>query len=111
MMIPTIPTVDEILDKGFSRGKKAADMKRSERMPKHIKGKRVEEVRVVTACQVIKDKLKMILDRTPNIEELPEFYQDYIDITVACQMYVQQGGAISAPPSGNVFSVEKPMII
>ena len=36
---------------------------------------------------------------------------NYIDITVACQMYVQQGGAISAPPSGNVFSVEKPMII
>jgi len=26
MMIPTIPTPDEILDKGFSRGKKQADL-------------------------------------------------------------------------------------
>ena len=60
MMIPTIPTPEEILDKGFSRGKKAADLRRTEKMPKHMKGKRVEEVRVVTACQVIKDKLKMM---------------------------------------------------
>ena len=95
MMIPTIPTVDEILDKGFSRGKKAADMKRSERMPKHVKAKRVEEVRVVTACQVIKDKLKMILDRTPNIEELPVFYQDYIDITVGVDSMKQALGGIN----------------
>lgn len=95
MMIPTIPTVDEILDKGFSRGKKAADMKRSERMPKHIKGKRVEEVRVTTACQVIKDKLKMILDRTPEIEELPVFYQDYIDITVGVDALKQSLGAVN----------------
>ena len=46
MMIPTIPTPEEILDKGFSRGKKAADLRRTEKMPKHMKGKRVEEVRV-----------------------------------------------------------------
>ncbi len=26
MMIPTIPTPDELLDKGFSRGKKQADL-------------------------------------------------------------------------------------
>ena len=39
MKLPTIPTPEELLDKGFKRGKKAADLKRSERMPKHIKGK------------------------------------------------------------------------
>ena len=82
MKLPTIPTPEELLDKGFKRGKKAADLKRSERMPKHIKGKKVEEVRVVTSCQVIKAKLKSIIDSTPEIEELPMFYQDYIDITV-----------------------------
>ena len=75
MMLPTIPTPDELLDKGFRRGKKAADLRRGEKMPKHLKGKRIEETRVITACQVIKDRLKMILDRTPEIEELPEFYQ------------------------------------
>ncbi len=41
-MIPTIPTPDEILDKGFSRGKKQADLLRSQKIPKHLKGKRIE---------------------------------------------------------------------
>ena len=59
MMIPTIPTPEEILDKGFSRGKKQADLMRSQKIPKHLKGKRIEERRVVTSCQVIKDKLKI----------------------------------------------------
>ena len=37
MMLPTIPTPDELLDKGFRRGKKAADLRRGEKMPKHLK--------------------------------------------------------------------------
>ena len=64
-------------------------------MPKHLKGKRIEETRVITACQVIKDRLKMILDRTPEIEELPEFYQDYIDITVGVDDFKQALGALN----------------
>ncbi|WP_409199710.1 NOG1 family protein [Methanobrevibacter sp. DSM 116169] len=95
MMIPTIPTPDELLDKGFRRGKKAADLTRTTKMPKHLKGKRIEEVRVITACQVIKDRLKMILDRVPPIEQLPEFYQDYIDITVGVDDMKQSLGALN----------------
>lgn len=94
-MIPTIPTPDELLDKGFRRGKKAADLVRSTKIPKHLKGKRIEETRVITACQVIKNKLKMILDTVPNIEELPEFYQDYIDITVGVDNMKQSLGALN----------------
>ena len=45
-MIPTIPTPDEILDKGFSRGKKQADLLRTQKIPKHLKGKRIEERRI-----------------------------------------------------------------
>jgi nucleolar GTP-binding protein len=95
MMIPTIPTPDELLDKGFRRGKKAADEARSSRIPRSLKPKRIEEVRVVTACQVIKDRLKMINDRTPTVEELPEFYQDYIDITVGVDDLKQSLGALN----------------
>ena len=95
MMIPTIPTPDELLDKGFRRGKKAADLTRSAKIPKHLKGKRIEEVRVITACQVIKDRLKMILDRVPPIDQLPEFYQDYIDITVGVDDMKQSLGALN----------------
>ena len=95
MMIPTIPTPDEILDKGFSRGKKAADLLRTQKIPKHLKGKKIEEKRVVTACQVIKDKLKSILDAVPEIEELHPFYQDYIDITVGVDSMKQALGALN----------------
>ncbi|WP_405287662.1 NOG1 family protein [Methanobrevibacter sp.] len=95
MMIPTIPTPEEILDKGFSRGKKQADLMRSQKIPKHLKGKRIEERRVVTSCQVIKDKLKSILDAVPDIEELHPFYQDYIDITVGVDDMKQALGAVN----------------
>ena len=94
-MIPTIPTPDEILDKGFSRGKKAADLLRTQKIPKHLKGKKIEERRVVTSCQVIKDKLKSILDAVPEIEELHPFYQDYIDITVGVDSMKQALGALN----------------
>ena len=95
MMIPTIPTPDEILDKGFSRGKKAADLLRTQKIPKHLKGKKIEERRVVTSCQVIKDKLKSIIDSVPEIEELHPFYQDYIDITVGVDSLKQALGALN----------------
>ena len=95
MMIPTIPTPEEILDKGFSRGKKAADLMRSQKIPKHVKGKKIEERRVITSCQVIKDKLKSILDAVPEIEELHPFYQDYIDITVGVDDMKQALGALN----------------
>lgn len=94
-MIPTIPTPEEILDKGFSRGKKAADLMRSQKIPKHLKGKRIEERRVITSCQVIKDKLKSIIDSVPEIEELHPFYQDYIDITVGVDDMKQSLGALN----------------
>ena len=95
MMIPTIPTPEEILDKGFSRGKKQADLMRSQKIPKHLKGKRIEERRVVTSCQVIKDKLKSIIDAVPEIESMHPFYQDYIDITVGVDDLKQALGAIN----------------
>ncbi|WP_299522742.1 NOG1 family protein [uncultured Methanobrevibacter sp.] len=95
MMIPTIPTPDELLDKGFSRGKKQADLMRTQKIPKHLKGKRIEERRVITSCQVIKDKLKSILDSIPDIEDLPPFYQDYIDITVGVDDMKQALGGLN----------------
>ena len=94
-MIPTIPTPEELLDKGFSRGKKQADLIRSQKIPKHLKGKRIEERRVVTSCQVIKDKLKSIIDAVPEIEDLHPFYQDYIDITVGVDDLKQSLGALN----------------
>ena len=68
---------------------------RGQKIPKHLKGKRIEERRVVTSCQVIKDKLKSILDAVPEIEKLHPFYQDYIDITVGVDDMKQALGALN----------------
>ncbi|MFA0846900.1 MAG: NOG1 family protein [Methanobacterium formicicum] len=82
MFLPNIPTPDEVLDKGFSRAKKAAAKVRTSKIHRQHKSKRIEEVRIQTACQVIRDTFEEILEKTPHIEELPMFYQDYIDVAV-----------------------------
>lgn len=95
MLIPTVPTTDELLDKGFRRAKKAASLVRSSKIPRYKKSKRIEETRVLTSCQVIKDRLKLILNRVPDIESLPEFYQDYIDVSVGVDPLKQSLGALN----------------
>ncbi|QUH22918.1 NOG1 family protein [Methanobacterium alkalithermotolerans] len=95
MLIPTIPTTDELLDKGFRRAKKAAGLVRTSKIPRYKKSKRIEETRVITAGQVIKDRIKLILDRVPDIESLPEFYQDYIDVAVGVDPMKQALGGLN----------------
>ncbi len=54
MFLPNIPTPDEVLDKGFRRAKKAAAKCSYIKDSPSEKSKRIEEVRVQTACQVIR---------------------------------------------------------
>ncbi|MCK9150922.1 NOG1 family protein [Methanobacterium alcaliphilum] len=95
MIIPTVPTPDELLDQGFRRAKKAAALVRTSKIHRNKKSKRIEEVRVQTACDVIIDRIKMILDRVPDIESLPEFYQDYIDVVVGVDQMKQSLGGLN----------------
>lgn len=95
MIIPTVPTPDELLDTGFRRAKKSAAKVRSSKIPRNLKSKRIEEARVQTACQVIRDRIQLILDRVPEIEKLPEFYQDYIDVAVGVDQMKQSLGGLN----------------
>lgn len=95
MFLPTIPTPEEILDKGFNRAKKAANKVRGSNIPRHQKSKRTEEARVKTACQVIEETFKNILNKTPKVEELPLFYQDYIDVVVGVDELKKSLGALN----------------
>ncbi len=96
MFLPTIPTPEEILDKAFSRAKKAANKVRSNRkIPPQLKGKRTEEARIKTSCQVIQETFKSILEKTPKVEDLPMFYQDYIDIVVGVDELKKSLGALN----------------
>lgn len=95
MFLPTIPTPEEVLDKGFNRAKKAANKVRTSKIPRHQKSKRIEEIRVKTACQVIEETFKKILDKTPKVEELHLFYQDYIDVVVGVDKLKKSLGALN----------------
>ena len=94
MKLPHIPTPDEIIDKAFNRASKAASKVRSSKLHPRVKGKRIEEVRVDTACDIITSTFNGIVVGTPIIEELPEFYQDYIDIVVGVDQYKHSLGAV-----------------
>ncbi len=94
MKLPHIPTPDELIDKAFNRASKAASKVRSSKLHPRVKGKRIEEVRVKTACEVINSTFNRITTETPYIEELPEFYQDYIDIVVGVDQYKHSLGAV-----------------
>ncbi|SCG85259.1 NOG1 family protein [Methanobacterium congolense] len=95
MIIPTIPTPEEVLDKGFRRAKKAANKVRSSNIPRQQKSKKTEEARIKTACQVIEESFNMILERVPKIEELHMFYQDYIDVVVGVDELKKSLGALN----------------
>lgn len=94
MKLPHIPTPDEIIDKAFNRASKAASKVRSSKLHPRVKGRRIEEVRVETACDIITSTFNGIVVGTPIIEELPEFYQDYIDIVVGVDQYKHSLGAV-----------------
>jgi nucleolar GTP-binding protein len=94
MFLPTIPTPDETIDKAFRRAKKAAMKVRTSKIRGQEKSKRIEEARVQTACQVIRESYENILKKTPRIEDLPEFYQDYIDVVVGVDQLKKSLGAL-----------------
>jgi nucleolar GTP-binding protein len=95
MFLPNIPTSEEVLDKSFRRAKKAADRVRSLKIPRDQKAKRTEEARVKTACQVTEETFKTILEKTPNVENMPMFYQDYIDVVVGVDQLKKSLGALN----------------
>jgi nucleolar GTP-binding protein len=95
MFLPTIPTSDEVLDKAFRRSRKAASKVRSLKIPRQQKSKKTEEARVKTACQVIEETFKSILSKAPKIEQMPMFYQDYIDVVVGVDDLKKSLGALN----------------
>ncbi len=95
MFIPTVPTPDEILDKSFGRAKKAANKVRTSKVPRYKKAKMTEEARIKTAFQVTRDTLNNLLDKTPQVESLHMFYQDYIDVMVGVDDLKKSLGALN----------------
>ena len=83
-----------MLDKSFSRAKKAANKVRTSKIPRYQMAKKTEEARIKTAFQVTRDTLNNLLDKTPQVESLHMFYQDYIDVMVGVDELKKSLGAL-----------------
>ena len=95
MFITTVPTSDEILDKSFGRAKKAANKVRTSKIPHYQKAKKTEEARIKTAFQVTRETLNNVVEKTPQIEDMHMFYQDYIDVMVGVDDLKKSLGALN----------------
>ncbi|NPA47237.1 MAG: NOG1 family protein [Thermococci archaeon] len=79
--MPTVLKSDELIDKAFRRAEKAASAV-NPRGGRRAKAREREELRVRTVSNVVRDNLKKLLDRTPGVSELPEFYRELVNTLV-----------------------------
>jgi len=70
--IPTVPTADEVLDRALRR----AALKMREKKQK----KRAAEEFVSTAYLSVHDKLVAVIQSFPDMDNLPQFYQDLFEV-------------------------------
>ncbi|MGB3908574.1 MAG: NOG1 family protein [Methanomethylovorans sp.] len=77
--IPTIRTSDELLDKAFKRGVRAASGKKSSSRASFLES---QESMLLTSANILTDNLANISKKFPNFDELPDFYYELTDILI-----------------------------
>ena len=92
--MPTVLTADELINKAFHRAEKAAATLTPKGGPK-AKARQREELRVRTVSNVLRDSLKKLLDRTPGVSELPEFYRELVDTLVDRNQFHRSLGRVN----------------
>ncbi|MGD9778700.1 NOG1 family protein [Methanomethylovorans sp.] len=77
--IPTIRTSDELIDKAFRRGVRAATGKKSSSRASFLDS---QESMLLTSANILTDNLANISKKFPNFDELSGFYYELADILV-----------------------------
>lgn len=84
--IPTVPTADEILDRSFRRAASKMRLKRNK--------DRANEEFVRATSQAIHNRLVSIIQSFPELNELPPFYRDIVDILWGIDRVKKSLGAV-----------------
>ena len=92
--IPDVPTAEQLIDFAFRRASKIS-LSFKKKTPPIIRARRREEARVRTVMQVIRDRLKKIVDSFPFIKELHPFYRDLMDLMVGVDTFRRYLGALN----------------
>lgn len=77
--IPTIRNSDELIDKAFRRGVRAATGKKTSSKATFLDS---QESMLLTASNILSDNLSNICKKFPNFDELSGFYYDLADILI-----------------------------
>jgi nucleolar GTP-binding protein len=77
--IPTIRTSDELIDKAFRRGVRAATGKKSSSRASFLDS---QESMLLTSANILTDNLANVSKKFPNFDELSGFYYELADILV-----------------------------
>lgn len=84
--IPTVPTADEILDRSFRRAASKMRLKRNK--------DRANEEFVRATSQAIHNRLVSIMQSFPELNELPPFYRDIVEILWGIDRVKKSLGAV-----------------
>ncbi|MBC7085525.1 MAG: NOG1 family protein [Methanomethylovorans sp.] len=77
--IPTIPTSDELIDKAFRRGVRAATGKKIRGRASFLES---QESMLLTSANILTDNLANISKKFPNFDEIPAFYYELTDLLI-----------------------------
>lgn len=84
--IPTVPTAEEILDRAFRRAASKMKLKKNK--------DRANEEFVRAVSQAVHDRLVRIIQSFPELETVPVFYQEIVDILWGTERIKKALGAV-----------------
>ncbi len=90
--LPNVITADEMVDKAFRRASKVTvSKKRTIKLTK--KTKEIQKIKI--SAQILEDSLSYIVNSYPNIDELPIFYLELLDVLVDKNKLKKSLGALN----------------
>lgn len=88
----TIETPDEYLDRAFKAAKKT---KKKLRGPRFSRRKQLAIAKHRNFCLSLMNSMKDILMQFPNVDDLPEFYQELVKVTIDYAILKKSFGAVA----------------
>ncbi|MCK4884059.1 MAG: hypothetical protein KAS30_04260, partial [Candidatus Diapherotrites archaeon] len=91
MKIPIMLKTERIINKAFKQASKTTDLKRLRlKNTKFIdRARQLEKMRIETSYNVSKKELENIVLKTPRIEELPDFYREFVESQIDVDKFKQ----------------------
>ncbi len=92
--LPYVPAADDLVDRAFRAGGKAARDIRGRKGPRDAKLRRAEEKRVAIIGGIVEGELKSLVKQFPSYDQLPAFYRKLLDIQISKDRYKKSLGAV-----------------